>query len=85
MSTTLAVALYFIVWWITLFAILPFRFGDAGAENDAFTTQSGAPASPRLGMKFMITTIVASIIFAAIYIVVTYRIVGLDDIPFLQV
>jgi predicted secreted protein len=85
MSTTLAVAIYFIVWWITLFAILPFRFGDAGAENDAFAAQSGAPVSPRLGLKFVITTIVASLIFAAIYVVLAYRIIGLDDIPFLQV
>lgn len=83
MSITLALAVYFIVWWITLFAILPLHLGPEG-ERDAMHEASGAPASPRLGLKFVITTIIATAIFGLIYAVIAYKLIRLDDIPFLH-
>jgi predicted secreted protein len=85
MSVAFAVAVYFIVWWITLFAILPLRLGTDTVQQDRYAEQSGAPALPQLALKFLITTIVSSLIFALIYVVMAYGLISLDDIPFLRV
>ncbi|MFJ5487477.1 DUF1467 family protein [Hansschlegelia beijingensis] len=77
-------AVYFIIWWTTLFAVLPF---GARSQSDAGEitpgTEPGAPFSARLGRIIVITTIVATIIFAGVYLLLTQELFGLDDIPFL--
>lgn len=55
------VALYFIVWWIALYAVLPIgvkNAHEAGVDvekgNDA-----GAPVTPNLGKKAILTSLLA--------------------------
>ena len=70
MSATTAIAIYFLIWWITLFAVLPFgvrRQDEDGAIAPG--TDPGAPALPRLGLKLLWTTLVASVIFGLCYVV----------------
>ncbi len=45
MSTSLALAIYFICWWIVLFAILPFKIGQqpSDGERDVYAEAAGAP------------------------------------------
>ncbi len=77
-------AIYFIVWWTTLFAVLPFGVRnqiDAGEVTPG--TEPGAPVRARLGRIFLMTTIVSTAIFGVVYLLLTRHIVGLDDIPFL--
>jgi predicted secreted protein len=85
MSTPFALATYFICWWVVLFAILPLKVGKQpeNGERDSFAEAAGAPAAPNLGIKFLITTVVSAIIFAAIYAIVAYQLISLDDLPFL--
>ncbi|MDR3524432.1 MAG: DUF1467 family protein [Acetobacteraceae bacterium] len=64
----LALVLYVLIWWITLFAVLPFGTKPV-AEPDAATGWRGAPEAPRMGRKLLWTTLVAAIIWA-IFIVV---------------
>jgi len=81
MSTTTAIAVYFLIWWITLFAVLPFgvqRQDEAG--EIAPGTDPGAPGIPRLGLKLLWTTGVASVIFAACYVVYVNRLLPLDTL-----
>ncbi len=87
MSLTLGLAIYFVTWWIVLFAILPMRLGPQAKEGtrDRHAEASGAPLSPNLGRKFLITTLVAAVVFGAIYAVLAYRLIALNDIPFLRV
>lgn len=77
-------AVYFIVWWTTLFAVLPF---GARSQTDAGEvtpgTDPGAPERPRIGRIVLTTTAVATVIFAVIYWVLTQNVFGLEDIPFL--
>jgi predicted secreted protein len=84
MSISLALATYFICWWVVLFAILPLKIGPQPAENerDPFADASGAPHAPNLARKFVITTIVSAIIFAAIYAIIALHLVSLDGLPF---
>jgi len=67
-------AVYFVTWWITLFAILPFGVtSQHETEGDRVEgTDPGAPVKPRLLIKAFATTIVASIVFAGIYAYVAY-------------
>lgn len=71
MAITTIIAIYFIVWWVVLFAVLPWgvRSQDESGEV-APGTDPGAPAVHRVWMKLLWTTIIATIVFvilAAIY------------------
>ncbi|HZL29569.1 MAG TPA: DUF1467 family protein [Pseudolabrys sp.] len=69
MNTTTILAIYFIIWWITLFAVLPFGIKSQGESGDELApgTDPGAPAMHVMWRKFMWTTLVASIIFGILY------------------
>ena len=83
MSTSLAIAIYFICWWIVLFAILPLRIGPQPPEGarDPLADAAGAPYAPNLARKFLITTIVSLALFAVIYVVLTLQLVTLGSLP----
>ncbi len=81
MSVTTAIAIYFIIWWVVLFAVLPFGVRsqqESGAVAPG--TDPGAPAVPQLMRKLTWTTIVASVVFALCFLVYKYRLVSLDDL-----
>lgn len=68
MSLSSALAIYFVLWWIVLFAVLPFgvrnRF-ETEAGEAVPGTDPGAPVLPRMAAKLLWTTIVSLAIFAA--------------------
>jgi predicted secreted protein len=69
MRLTSAIAIYFIIWWVVLFAVLPWGIQsahDAGVQVEP-GHDAGAPVNPALGMRVIITTLVASVVFAALY------------------
>lgn len=84
MSLSLSIATYFIIWWLTLFMVLP--FGVKTQEEDGNVVPGSvesAPAAPHILKKALITTIIAAIIFAIVYSVYTYNLISMDDIPYL--
>jgi predicted secreted protein len=80
MSVTTAIAIYFLIWWITLFAVLPWGVRPQGQGELVPGSDPGAPAIPALGKKLIWTTIVASVIFAGCYIVYTRKLVTIEDL-----
>jgi predicted secreted protein len=69
MSTPLAVAVYFTMWWIVLFAVLPFGVKsqhEAGAADLPAGADAGAPVAPMLWCKALWTTIISAVLFAAL-------------------
>ena len=69
MSATGAIIVYISIWWIVFFSVLPIgiksqniKFKDRIQGNDP-----GAPKNPKIAKKFLITTLITSIIFAVIY------------------
>jgi len=83
MAWTTAVAIYFLIWWVVLFAVLPWGVrpqGDEGAPG----TDPGAPAVHRLRAKLVWTTVVASAIFAACAMIYVYGLITLDDLAALM-
>ncbi|WP_373504312.1 DUF1467 family protein [Aestuariivirga sp.] len=86
MSIPSAIAIYFIIWWICLFAVLPFGVRNAnetgvGVEQG---NEAGAPVNPMLVRKVLATTVLAGVVFALIWGQMTYGWIGFDDIPFLK-
>ncbi|MCP5081725.1 MAG: DUF1467 family protein [Alphaproteobacteria bacterium] len=84
MAWTGALAIYFILWWVVLFAVLPFGAHSAhelGQDVEAGHAPS-APVAPRLIRKFLITTVVSGIIFAGVYYVQVNKLITLDSLPF---
>ncbi len=76
-----ALAIYFIVWWVVLFAVLPWGVRSQVESGEvAPGTDPGAPAAPQLRLKMMWTTIVATIVFALYELNNVYRLIGLDDL-----
>lgn len=81
MSITTALATYFIIWWLVLFAVLPWGVRSQAEHGDVTEgTDPGAPAIPRLGLKLIWTTIVSALVFAACYAIYANRWISLDDL-----
>ncbi len=81
MSLTTALAIYFIIWWTVLFAVLPWGVRSQQESGEvAPGTDPGAPAIPRLKQKVIWTTVVATIVFTFCFVIATYRLVTIDDL-----
>lgn len=77
-----AMAVYFVVWWITLFAILP--IGMRTQEEDGAVTLgtvASAPTTFRAVRIVLLTTLTSGILYASWYICSTYLGLGIDAIP----
>ncbi|MEZ5819074.1 MAG: DUF1467 family protein [Hyphomicrobiaceae bacterium] len=68
MNITFLIAVYFVIWWVVLFAVLPFGVRTQGeAGNVVPGTPESAPANFRLWRVVGITTIVAAVVFAVLW------------------
>ena len=84
MSLTAAFAIYFIIWWLVLFTVLPFGVRTQSEEGSVTPGSVGsAPVRFPLRRKVIATTIVSAIVFAAFYAITTSGVIGLDDVPLL--
>jgi predicted secreted protein len=59
------IAVYVTLWWVVLFAVLP--WGVERAENLPPGAERGAPARPRLLLKSGVTTLVAALLWLLVY------------------
>ena len=81
MSLTTAAATYFVIWWVVLFAVLPWGVRSQHEHGDVLEgTDPGAPTIPHLGAKLIWTTIVAALVFGVCYVIYVNRLVTLDDL-----
>ena len=79
MAISTAVAIFFLIWWIVLFAVLPWGVraqGDEGAPG----TDPGAPMLPRLRAKLIWTTVVASAVWGICAVIYVNGWVTLDSL-----
>ncbi len=76
-------AIYLVVWWTTLFAILP--LGARSHAEEGIPVPGGgdpsSPVNPNLKRKFITTTWVSAILFAILWAVLRFHLVSLPDIP----
>jgi len=82
MSITLGIALFFIIWWTTLFAVLPFGVRTQGESGEVVPgTPASAPVLPRLRRLFLINTLVAVAVFGLVWVCMRYGIITPDTLP----
>ncbi len=84
MSIVSALAIYFIIWWLVLFTVLPFGVKSQKDAGDVtLGTEHGAPVRSQLKIKMLAATIISALIFAILYYLRFELGVGLADIPLL--
>jgi len=76
-----SIIVYVLIWWIIFFSILPVGIQS---KKEKFIERidgidPGAPNNPKIGKKFLITTIITSIIFIVIYYLVELNLLNLRE------
>ena len=81
MSVTGLAIVYIIIWWIIFFSILPvgIQSNKEKFKENIEGIDPGAPKNPRIAKKFLITTIITSIIFIVIYYLVRFNLLNLRE------
>lgn len=72
MDPVFALSTYFVVWWTTLFAILPLgvqSHHQAGVEVPG-GGEPGSPVDPKLKRKFITTTWVSAVVWVVLAVLV---------------
>jgi predicted secreted protein len=77
MGVATAIAVYIVIWWLVLFTVLP--WGAAPPDHPEPGHAPSAPARPRLLLKFAVNTVIAAIVFAALYWFIESGLVSLRD------
>jgi predicted secreted protein len=81
MSLVSGIAIYFIIWWLVLFVVLPIGVRSQHEAGDiTLGTDHGAPVRPMLVRKAIITSLIAAIIFAGVYVAFVVYGFSLEDL-----
>tara|TARA_B100000780_G_C21018897_1_gene408276 strand:- start:91 stop:336 length:246 start_codon:yes stop_codon:yes gene_type:complete len=78
MSVTGLAILYVIIWWVVFFAILPIdvnRQKPVKIEGE----DPGSPENPKMIKKFMYSTVITTIIFIIIYLLIKFEYLNLRN------
>jgi len=67
MSISAAIVLYAVVWFMTLFVVLPLRLKSQHDSGDVVPgTSASAPSNPQIKKRMLITTFIGTLIWAAV-------------------
>lgn len=84
MSLLSGIAIFFVIWWTALFAVLPFGVRSQVEEGRVVPgSERGAPSHPHMLRNVIWTTILSSVLFGLFYANYVGGYVTLDNIPFL--
>ena len=81
MGITGSIIVYVMIWWIIFFSVLPVGIQS---NKEVFKEKiggmdPGAPKNPKVGKKFLITTIITTIVFSVIYYLVNIDLLNLRE------
>ena len=79
MSITGLAIIYIIIWWIIFFAILPIdvnRVKTIKVEGE----DPGSPENPKMLKKFVYCTVITTILFTIIYVLMKFEYLNLRNI-----
>jgi predicted secreted protein len=81
MSVSFAIAIYVVIWWTVLFAILPIGVRTQGEEGAIVPgTPASAPAHPRLLRVVLLTTLVSAVVFIGLWLAVRFGLIDLQHL-----
>lgn len=67
MSWVSGFAVYVIIWWTVIFAVLPFGVQPIAADQVSKGHAAGAPRRPRILLKVAVTSLVAAVLWLIVY------------------
>ncbi len=82
MALTTAFAIYFVIWWIVLFAVLPWGVHSQQESGDVVPgSDPGAPKLPRLLVKVIWTTLISFVVLGFGFFLYKYRPSVFESLP----
>ncbi|MEM6971957.1 MAG: DUF1467 family protein [Pseudomonadota bacterium] len=85
MSLTSALVFFAVIWALIFYMIMP--LGQT-SQQEAGEVEPGTPASApidaRVGRKAIVTTAIAAVVFAILYVVIEFRVITLDDLQYIS-
>ncbi len=78
MDVFTGIILYLMIYWLVLFAILP--WGNQPPEKVDLGNSTGAPANPRIKQKFIITGFVAAAVWVAVFLLIYFDVIDFYEI-----
>ncbi len=79
MSLTGSLIIYVLIWWIVFFALLPIDVNREKKQN-IIGIDAGAPENPKIIKKFVYSTLITSIIFIIIFLLVKYEYLNIRNL-----
>ena len=81
MGITGSIIVYVCIWWIVFFSVLPVGIQS---NKEIFNEKiggidPGAPKNPKIAKKFLITTIITTLIFVVVYYLVKIDLLNLRE------
>ena len=81
MSLASSIAVFFVIWWLALFLVLPFGIrSQQDMDEVTLGTDRGAPHQPYILRRIAATTVLAAIIFAGVYLFFGVYEMSLEDL-----
>ena len=75
------IAIFFVIWWLCLFVVLPFGVTSQHEKDEvAPGSEPGAPDRPFILRRVLATTLLASVVFAGVYLYFNVYELRLDDL-----
>lgn len=83
MSVVYGVAVFYVMWWIVLIAVLPWgvKTAQEAGEQGVAGQATSAPQNPMLLKKVLWTTIVTTVLFCLFKANFDYGWLTIDDLP----
>ena len=79
MSLTGLAIIYIIIWWIIFFAILPIDVNRAKTVK-IDGEDPGSPENPKMFKKFLYCTVISSVIYSTIFLLIKFEYLNLRNI-----
>ncbi|ODT63561.1 DUF1467 family protein [Phenylobacterium sp.] len=83
MSVFTGIAIYLTLWWTVLFSVLPLgvvSHAEAGIDKGD-GGDPGAPVDPKLKKKFVTTTIITTVLWVILFLVLHFKLIQLPQVP----
>ncbi len=81
MSVSMGIAVYVVIWWTVLFAVLPIGVRTQAEDGSIVPgTPESAPTRPRLVRIVLITTLVSGVVFAGLWAAIRYNLINLENL-----
>lgn len=74
MTIITGVIVYLLIWWLTLFMVLPWKVQPQKQRTEGHA--DGAPESPMILRKLIITSLIALVLFAIVFALIEYDVIS---------